>query len=58
MDRGMGKEAVQFVLKNKYIEVLQKIISMASDMGYYAHDSDVTEVAQRLGVVVSFPTAK
>lgn len=58
MDRGMGKEAVQFVLKNKYIEVLQKIISMASDMGYYAHDGDVAEVSQRLGLVVGFPASK
>lgn len=54
----MGKEAVQFVLKNKYLEVLQKIISMASDMGYYAHDSDITEVAERLGVTVAFPATK
>lgn len=58
MDRGMGKDAVQFVLKNKYIEVLNKIISMASDMGYYAHDGDTAEVAERLGFTVAFPASK
>ncbi|CAL5996837.1 Band_7 protein [Hexamita inflata] len=51
--RGMGTEAAHFTLKNKYIEVLDKIVKAASETGYYSHDGDVAEVAKMMGVTVS-----
>jgi len=36
----MGDEATKFVIQNKYLDVLEKVVKSASEMGYYSHERD------------------
>lgn len=53
--RGMGTEAAHFALKNKYMEVLEKVVSWSNESGLYAHNADAAAVSKQLGLGVTFP---
>ena len=46
----MGDEAARFVIKQKYLTLLVKLVKAATSAGLYSHEGDAAEVGNMLNI--------